>query len=427
MTVAARLSRAQSAAEEVADLRNRLREAEETLQAIREGAVDAIIVGGICGEKVFSLDSAERPYRIMIERMNHGAAMLSDSGIILFANAAFATMLRRRLETLPGSDVRDYVAPEMRKVMEDLLQAGGDGGGRRELRLRASDGFDIPVLASVTDMEPVNADSLCLLVTDLTEQHRREAEMEKSHRELRTYAARLQRSNADLEDFAVIASHDLQEPLRKVRAFADAVGSHCNEQVDEVGRDCLERMSAVAGRMSELVKALLEYSRIGNRSQPFTRVNLQQVLKEVVEDLDIAIRESGAKIEVGVLPAIVADKTQMRQAFQNLLANALKYRRGGVAPRIRVESRLLPGDLVEITVSDNGIGFEPHHAETIFRPFQRLVSSAEYSGTGMGLTICRKIVTGHGGEIHATSQAGAGSKFTITLPVVAVQAHTVAL
>jgi signal transduction histidine kinase len=238
--------------------------------------------------------------------------------------------------------------------------------------------------------------------------------------ELRRYAAELERSNAELQDFASIASHDLQEPLRKVMAFGDRLAEHLAAILDETGKDYLQRMQNAAERMSHLLQALLEYSRVGTRAQPFQAVDLAQLMFGVLADLEVCVQESRARIQVGSLPVLHADRLQMHQLLQNLVSNALKFRRPGVAPLVVVESSFLPGGW-QITVSDNGIGFEERYLDRIFRPFQRLHGRSEFQGTGMGLAICRKIVSRHGGAITAHSQPGRGSTFVVSLPAPAAE------
>jgi len=265
------------------------------------------------------------------------------------------------------------------------------------------------------------------------------SERKRAERELERYAAELQRSNAELQDFASIASHDLQEPLRKVLAFGGRLQEHCGPQLDDTGRDFLRRMQNAAARMSNLIEALLQYSRVSTRAQPFQPVDLQQAALEVVADLETSIQEAQAQVSIGVLPRLVADRTQMWQLLQNLLSNAIKFHRPGAAPEVWIDSQAVENDCWagapaepafgsvgwwEIRVRDNGIGFEEKHFERIFRPFQRLHGRSEYAGSGMGLAICRKIVARHGGSITATSQPGQGATFVVTLPAVAEERST---
>lgn len=261
---------------------------------------------------------------------------------------------------------------------------------------------------------------------DVTGRRRAEQALAQANTELR------QRNRA-LQDFAYIASHDLQEPLRKVRAFADLMRQDYHEAVDEDGRYYLRRMQEAAGRMSDLTSALLRFSRITTQHRPFERVDLGHVVDVVCADLEVSIDEAGARIEVvGTLPAVEADPTQMRQLFQNLISNAVKFRRPEAATVVRIRAEHvgaehvgegLPAARCRISVEDNGIGFDKKYARRIFTPFQRLRGRSEYAGTGMGLAICRRIAEHHHGTIEVESAPGEGSTFTAVLPLRQPEEH----
>ncbi len=239
--------------------------------------------------------------------------------------------------------------------------------------------------------------------------------------ELKAREAALRRSNQELESFASIASHDLQEPLRKIEAFGDRLKQRCQAALGEDGQMFIERMQGAVKRMRSLINDLLDYSRVTTKARPFVPVALSEVVAGVLSDLQMRLEGSGAEVVATPLPTIDADPTQMRQLFQNLIANALKFHRPGVPPRVEVTAatRIAPSgeSRVEIRVSDNGIGFDMKYAERIFGIFQRLHTRAEYEGTGIGLATCRKIVERHGGTITAQSTPGEGATFIIDLPV----------
>lgn len=239
-------------------------------------------------------------------------------------------------------------------------------------------------------------------------------------------AAELGRSNEELEKFAYVASHDLQEPLRKIQAFGDRLGGRFAETLGDQGRDYLTRMLNSAGRMRQLINDLLAFSRVTTKTQPFAPVDLNRVAADAVDDLSDRIQQTGGRVEVGPLPTIDADPTQMRQLLQNLIANALKFHMPDVPPVVTVRAEEAqtdahvgpPRPAVRIEVADNGIGFEEKYLDRIFQVFQRLHGRAEYEGTGVGLAICRKIVERHGGEITARSAPGEGATFAATLPLI---------
>ena len=246
----------------------------------------------------------------------------------------------------------------------------------------------------------------------------RTAELEKANTELGRYNTRLVALNKELQDFAFIASHDLQEPLRKVVTFGNLLAERCGASLDETSRDYLGRMQNAAMRMRNLLGSLLEYSRVTTRVKPMEETEIRKCVEEALSNLEVLAKEKNARVQVGDLPKVGADPVQMTELFQNLIGNALKFHRQGEVPCVKVYARLRDEQGVhEIRVEDNGIGFEEKYVDQIFLPFQRLHGrSSVYEGVGMGLAICKKIVEHHGGEITATSEWGKGSTFIVRLP-----------
>jgi signal transduction histidine kinase len=252
--------------------------------------------------------------------------------------------------------------------------------------------------------------------------------LEHSEITLRAFAQQLERSNRDLQDFAMVASHDLQEPLRKIRMFGDRLKEECGATLPPHGRDYLERMQNAAVRGQALIEGLLAYSRVTTKAQPPVPIALDAVAREVVGDLEGWLATAGGRVEIGRLPTIEADPLQMRQLLQNLIGNALKFHRADQSPLVRVEARRTvsneapAGDAGAeeeawtLSVADNGIGFDEKYLDRIFKLFQRLHERGVYDGAGMGLAICRKIVERHNGTITATSTPGRGATFLVTLP-----------
>ncbi len=255
-----------------------------------------------------------------------------------------------------------------------------------------------------------------------------ETKIAERTQELSVFSEELARSNRELEDFAFVASHDLQEPLRKIRAFGNRLESGYNDVIDERGKDYLARMLNAAERMSMLISDLLAFSRVSTRGKEFGEVDLNRAINSVIDDLEIAIDEKSAEINVSDMPVIRGDKSQLEQLFLNLISNALKFQSEGVKPIVSINAtNALPEDTsdiliseeyewIKITVTDNGIGFEQSFAEKIFAPFQRLHGRSEYKGTGIGLAVCRRIVERHNGQINAISKPGEGATFSIILP-----------
>ena len=239
----------------------------------------------------------------------------------------------------------------------------------------------------------------------------------------------LTRSNDNLEKFAYIASHDLQEPLRKIQQFGDLLKTQHAEALGD-GITYLERMQTAASRMSRLIKDLLTFSRISTRQEAISSVSLREVIDSALSDLEIRLEETDALVTIDALPVVAGDRTQLEQLFQNLLSNALKFHPKETRPVIAIRYQLITNsDLPpmvkparktsryhRVQVADNGIGFDEKYASRIFQVFQRLHGKNDYAGTGIGLAICEKVVVNHGGAITGTSQPGQGATFTVYLP-----------
>jgi light-regulated signal transduction histidine kinase (bacteriophytochrome) len=262
------------------------------------------------------------------------------------------------------------------------------------------------------------------ITTDITDLKETENALRSSEERLQQSATQLERSNRELQDFAYVASHDLQEPLRKIVVFGERLKEKNGEALGTDGRDYLDRMQKAAARMQTLITDLLTFSRVTTKAQPFMPVNLAEVATGVVNDLEGRIELVKGRVEVGALPIIDAEPVQMRQLLQNLIGNALKFRRPEEPPMVKVEAQIIldsetPGKkLCRLTVSDNCIGFDEKYLDRIFNVFQRLHTRNEYEGTGMGLAIVKKIALYHGGDITAKSKSGEGSTFILTIPVV---------
>ncbi len=244
--------------------------------------------------------------------------------------------------------------------------------------------------------------------------------------QLRSSAVLLGQSNRELEEFATVASHDLQEPLRKIRSFVGCLRDEQAATLNSDGRDYLDRIQIAATRMTTLVNDLLEFSRVSSKGKRFVPVDLNEVVQGVISDLEARFVQTGGRAEVLHLPTVASDPIQMRQLLQNLIGNALKFHRRGETPVVRVSAELvtdadaagaLPGGSCRISVSDNGIGFDEKYLDRVFTIFQRLHGRSDYEGTGIGLAICRKIVERHSGTITARSAPGQGATFIVTLPL----------
>jgi PAS domain S-box-containing protein len=374
--------------------------------------------------------------RVTLISIGDAVIATDTSGRITFLNPIAQVLTgwpRAEAEGQPVQNVFRIVNEKSREPGEDIIQRVLQDGFvvtlANNTALITRDGREIPIedsAAPIRDSDG-NVSGVVLVFHDVTEkrraqeslrQSRDELEMRVEERtaELRKTNEELEQRNRDLDDFAHVASHDLQEPLRKIQTFADLLATRHLEAVGDKSRDYLERMRKSARRMQALVLDLLRYSRVTSKQEPFTRFNLRKPIEEAVTDLGVLREETGGRIEVGELHDIEADRVQMRQLFQNLIANGLKYR-GEEKPVVRVYSNRSCDAFWEIHVSDNGIGFDECYLEKIFKPFQRLHGNdAPYEGTGMGLAICRRIVERHGGSITATSEPGKGATFIVKLP-----------
>jgi signal transduction histidine kinase len=292
---------------------------------------------------------------------------------------------------------------------------------------RLASGEDLaPPLSGIDEISQVDR-----VFRDMAEALHVAAQKEHSYRELlEQRAADLVVANRELQEFASVASHDLQEPLRKIQAFGDRLQQKCGQALDEQGREYLARMQHAAARMSTLIDDLLTFSRVTTRALPFQRVDLAEVAREVVCDLEGRLQQTNGSVELGALAVIDGDPVQMRQLLQNLIGNALKFHKPGEQPVVQVEADVMSdpsalsvangvpsGPVCRLTVRDNGIGFDEKYLDRIFNVFQRLHGRSEFEGTGMGLAICRKIVERHRGRITAQSSPGNGATFLVTLPV----------
>jgi PAS domain S-box-containing protein len=287
------------------------------------------------------------------------------------------------------------------------------------------------ILASLVQMRTRELESANQLLRDEI------AERTRAEGRAQAAAVELGRSNEELEKFAYVASHDLQEPLRKIQAFGDRLVKKYRDPLGPEGQEYVDRMKAAATRMRTLIDDLLTFSRVTTKAQPFDRVDLGAIVGDVLSDLEVQVTRTGGTVEVGPLPTVEADPLQMRQLFQNLIGNALKFHKPDLPPRVTVQATPWgavsdgtdpppAGDGYRILVADNGIGFDPAYAERVFELFQRLHGRAEYEGTGIGLAICRKIVQRHGGTILARGQPGEGTAFVIDLPAKAGEASRAA-
>jgi PAS domain S-box-containing protein len=370
---------------------------------------------------VRALGDDEESFRLLVDSVaDYAIYMLDPTGNVLSWNRGAERLKGYAADEILGRNVSVFFLPEDvadGKPAAELARAVVEGRTEEESWRVRKDGsrFWADVIITALRDEDGKLRGFAKVTRDFSA--RKTAEDK-----IRAYSTKLERSNRELESFAAVASHDLQEPLRKIRAFGDRLATKHGEALGPDGRDYLERMRGAAARMQDLIENLLTFSRVTTKAQPFVQVDLGRLAREVLSDLESRVEQTRGRVELGDLPLVEADAMQMRQLFQNLLGNALKFHRPEVPPVVLVTSRTLPrgrGDVdrCEICVRDHGLGFEQEYAERIFGLFQRLHGRSEFEGTGIGLAICRKIVERHGGVILAAGTPGEGATFTFTLPM----------
>jgi PAS domain S-box-containing protein len=327
-------------------------------------------------------------------------------------NKEFESLIGQQIEEIGSMDLMKACHPENCTHEEMWAYMKDARPGWRDFMLKTREGKDLDISwASVR----LSDGSIIGIGIDITERKR-------AAEKLANYMEQLELSNKELQEFAFVASHDLQEPLRKIRTFGEMLVSKFNNSLAETGRDYVDRMQKASIRMQRLIDSLLTYSRISTKANPFSNVNLNEAVKEALANLEIRISETNALVDLSELPTIEADSEQMIQLFQNLVANALKFCRNDEPPRIRIYSQEAKKETFYkppayvIYIEDNGIGFEEKYIDRIFNPFQKLHGRDLYEGEGMGLAICKKIVARHKGVITAKSALAKGSVFILTLP-----------
>ena len=356
---------------------------------------------------------SESRMRAIVECLHDGLLITELDDTITYANGRISEMTGYSNAELIGRNAHQFLtdpAEWERCQQRDAERAQGQSG-TYEIPIRHKDGS---VRWMLINGSPLRDASGAIVGTigahfDITERKRDEIERKR-------FAVRLQNSNRDLEIFAFAVSHDLKEPLRKIETFGGRLQHEESANLSLDGRLYVDRMRDAARRMGGLIDGLLFYSRVATGDATRESVDLNVVAREVLLDLELAIERAGATLEIGELPTLRADATQMRQLLQNLIGNALAYRRPDVPLFVRVSGRESAGDC-EIEVADNGRGFEPTQAEAIFEIFRRLDNPRDGGGVGVGLAICRAIVERHGGTLSAQGVAGQGATFRARFPL----------
>jgi PAS domain S-box-containing protein len=386
---------------ELDDLRQRLHEAEETLNAIRTGEVDALVVAGAAGEKIFTLKGAEHPYRVLVEGMNEGAISVSTAGVILYSNSAFARMVGLPLDQVIGSDLVKFVAAPDRDSVEQLIQQSSRQAVRAEVKILQTSGETLPTQFSLNPVDLEGGPSIGVIITDLSERKRNEE----------TEAALRIR-----DEFLAIASHELRTPLSALVLRLGLLERHANSgDLAQVSRGVM-RAQDQAQRITLLVDRLLNVSLFANGQieLELTTWDLGEIVESVAERFLEHASSAGSELRLSVTHGIVieADKLRLEEAISNVIGNAVKF---GAGKPIEIE--LTTGDQNAIvSVRDRGIGIPPDDLSRIFGRFERTAKSQPYGGLGLGLYIASQIVEQHKGLIKAENRPNGGATIVIELP-----------
>jgi PAS domain S-box-containing protein len=404
---------------EINELKNQLFEANSIIDSIKQGEIDALVVHQQGKAQIYSLESADYTYRILIEKFGEGALSIADNGMILYCNDYFSKLIGIKSTNIIGTFFEDYIEfPSEYQNLKDNLKNGNSKG---EINLKYKNKI-VPVYVSLSDLHPM-VSAFGVVLTDLTEKKKHEKALTLYQYQLETKVNELNLSNINLEQFIHVISHDLKEPLRKILTYTSLLNATKSHLFSEKEISNMNVISSSAQRLNSLVDDLVKYAFSATTDDTST-VDLNEVLNEVLDDLELMIKESRAKINCTGLPKIKGSKVQMRQLFSNLISNAIKYGKSEVVPEIDIFSEKVAGDSIQMTedkyfkicITDNGIGMNPDHLGKIFTIFQRLHMRNEYSGNGIGLAICKKIMDNHSGKIDVKSSPD-GSIFSLYLPI----------
>lgn len=357
---------------------------------------------------------SDRLFGGLLEAAPDGIVITDATGVIRLVNPQAERMLGYERGELVGQSIEVLVPEHLRELHVRQRQGyAARPAARRmgiglKLMARRKDGAELPTEISLSPLDTPEGRYIVSAIRDVTERRETEAMLQEQ-------AGALARSNDQLQQFAYVASHDLQEPLRMVSSYLQLLERRYASRLDDDAREFIGFAVDGAKRMQALINDLLAYSRIGTREEVHSKVDLNEVVRRVLKDLEIAVRESGAIVRVERLPTVTAEPSQMAQLLLNLVGNALKFRRADAVPEIGISARR-DGDAWRVSVRDNGIGIDPQYRDRIFQIFQRLHTRQEYPGTGIGLAICKRIVERHGGEIQVEPTPGGGSTFVFSLP-----------
>jgi PAS domain S-box-containing protein len=360
--------------------------------------------------------SAEEQFRLVVESAPNAMVLVNQEGNIVLVNNQAELLfdytrdelIGRKIESLiPTRFKHDHPGHRSNFFKEPKTRSMGSG---RDLYAMQKNGSEIPVEIGLNPIEMPGGQMVLASIIDITERKIQDLTLKKKFE--------LELRNKELEQFAYIASHDLQEPLRTVSNYMEIFVEDYASKLDDDAKKYIDSVKRATNRMSAQVKALLDFSRLG-KGQKLVSVDFRRVVDLVIEDLHAVIKKSNAKIKIGDLPVVAAYETEVGILFQNLISNAIKFRREEASPEIAIQSEMMESGW-KFSIRDNGIGIAPTHFKRIFDIFQRLHTTAKYEGNGIGLSVCRRIVELHGGEIWVDAELGQGSTFNFTIPKLSI-------
>ena len=403
---------------EIESLKEELYESNSIVNAIKQGDVDALVVTSNGVPELYSLETADYTYRLLIEKFGQGALSISRNGLILYCNEQFSKLVGLPSEKITGTYIYEYFTNQTQFV--SLIEALRYGITKHEILLKSENEKTFPAYIALTDLEPA-VEAIGVVITDLTEKKKHEEALIRHQKELEEKINELNKINRNLEEFIHVISHDLKEPLRKIVMNTSRIDGSYFKEADT---KAINVMKLSALRLNSLVDDLVQYSS-HTAQEERTEIDLRTIISEVIEDFEIIIADKKAVIKTGKLPIIKASRVQMRQLFSNLISNAIKYSKTDIAPVIEIlqEENLddeIPNQnakFVKVQIKDNGIGMEESHLLKIFVIFQRLHARNEYSGNGIGLAICKKIMENHSGNITVESTLNKGTIFNLYFPI----------
>jgi signal transduction histidine kinase len=405
---------------EIKELKAKLFEVNNIIDSIKEGAIDALVVNIDGTPNIYSLETADYTYRILIEKFGEGALSITEDGLILFCNDYFSKLIDIPANQVIGANFSEYLGSG--DQFDWIMRCLSKGPFKGETNLNVNN-KRLPVYLSLTDLNPkVNA--IGVVVTDLSEKKKHEEILLSHQHQLESKVFELNQMNTNLEEFIHVISHDLKEPLRKLVTYTTRFNGTSKINGDHTELKYLNVIQNSALRLNSLVDDLVKYS-YSTAKNGSDSIDLNEVMKEVLEDLELIISENKASIEFNKLPNMNVSHVQMRQLFSNLLTNAIKYKKEGVIPQITISADIAHDiehapplkNYHRIIVKDNGIGIGTIHQKKIFTIFQRLHKRHEYSGNGIGLAICKKIMENHYGKIDVESELNEGSTFYLYFPI----------